>query len=153
MARPSKSLRQHKHDRTYRPDRHALRVEDDAYEGDIPDPPDDLSQDELAVWSLVVETSPEGMLRRIDESKLIGCCQWYGEYCKVMRALRPMEATDTEYYRLIQMAAISWKHFAASSSQFGMSPLDRNRLKMPPAEKKEDDPLDTLGLIGAPRAS
>lgn len=152
MARPPKSLRQHKRDRTYRADRHGDRVPDEAFDGDL-ERPDDLSVDELAVWQLVVDTSPEGVLRAIDASELTGCCWWYGEYCKAMRAMRPMRVTVKAYYRLANLAAIAWKHFAAAASRFGMTPADRARLKMIPKQEKADDPLESLKLIGAPRAS
>ena len=149
MGRPPKSLKQHKQDRTYRADRHGSRVSDAAFEGDLPTRPDDLSVDELAVWELVVNTSPEGLLRSIDESELRGCCEWYGEYRKVMGAMRPMRATAKAYYRLANLAAIAWKHFAAAASRFGMTPADRARLKMMPKAVKEDDAMETLKLMGA----
>jgi len=130
-----------------------MRVDDRDFDGDLPERPSDLSVDELAVWDLVVNTSPEGVLRAIDESELTGCCWWYGEFCKAMRAMRPMKATQKAYYRLSNLAAIAWKHFAAAASRFGMTPADRARLKLTPQAKPDEDPLDKLGLIGAPRAS
>lgn len=105
------------------------------------------------MWCLVVDTSPEGVLRAIDATELTGCCWWYGEYIKAMQAMRPMRPTAKAYYRLANLAAIAWKHFAAAASRFGMTPADRARLKLSPPESKDDDPLDALGLIGAPRAS
>lgn len=149
----AKSKSQHKRDRTYRADRHAELVEDSDFAGDLPERPDDLTADEVAVWELVTTTSPEGLLRAIDASELTGCCWWYGEYCKVMRAMRPMEAIEKDYYRLANLAAISWKHFAAAASRFAMTPADRARMKVAPKQEKVDDPLDALKLIGASRAS
>lgn len=153
MGRPPKPTNQHKRDRTFRVDRHGARVRDEQFAGDLPERPADLSADEVAVWELVVGTSPDGVLRAIDESELTGCCWWYGEYCKAMRAMRPMKVTAKAYYRIANLAAIAWKHFAAAASRFGMTPADRAKLKMTPPEKQDEDPLDALGLIGAPRAS
>lgn len=153
IGRPPKSVAKHKRDRTFRADRHGLRVDDSAFDGDLPERPSDLTVDELSVWDLVAQTSPDGVLRAIDGSELTGCCWWYGEYCKAMRAMRPMKVTDEAYYRLSQLAAIAWKHFAAAASRFGMTPADRARLKLAAPEKTDDDPLNALGLIGAPRAS
>lgn len=147
-----KTIARHKRDGTYRRDRHGDRVDDSDFEGDLPERPADLSVDELSVWELVLGTSPDGVLRAIDESELIGCCWWYGEYCKAMRCMRPMKATAKAYYRLANLAAIAWKHFAAAASRFGMTPADRARLKMTKADEKQEDPLEALKLIGAKRA-
>jgi phage terminase small subunit len=153
LGRPAKSLHQHHRERTFRADRHGSRVRDEQFNGDLPERPSDLSADEVAVWELVVNTSPDGVLRAIDATELTGCCWWYGEYCKAMNAMRPMKATAKAYYRLANLAAIAWKHFAAAASRFGMTPADRTRLKLTAPVKEDDDPLDALGLIGAPRAS
>lgn len=147
-----KSKSRHKRDGTFRADRHASLVDDRDFDGDLPERPADLSVDELAVWELVVGSSPDGVLRAIDQTELTGCCWWYGEYSKAMRAMRPMEVTDTEYYRLSQLAAIAWKHFAAAASRFGMTPADRSRLKVAVTERKQEDPLEALKLIGARHA-
>lgn len=150
MARPRKPKAKHIRDGTYREDRHGAMVDDSDFDGDLPERPADLSVDELAVWELVINSSPEGVLRAIDEAELTGCCWWYGEYCKVMRAMRPMKVTVKAYYRLASLAAIAWKHFAAAASRFGMTPADRARLKTAPSKPKDDsDPLATLKLLGA----
>lgn len=149
-GRQPKSKSRHRREGTFRADRHADRVDDRDFDGELPERPDDLSVDELAVWSLVVDTSPSGVLRAIDQSELVGCCWWYGEFCKAMRTMRPMRATVKSYYRLSNLAAIAWKHFAAAASRFGMTPADRARLKvMPSKAKDETDPLEALKIVGA----
>jgi P27 family predicted phage terminase small subunit len=145
-----KSRSKHKRDGTFRADRHAALVDDSDFNGDLPERPADLSADELAVWDHVVETTPEGVLRLIDESELIGLCFWYGEYRRAIAAMRGMRITAKAYYRTIQLAAIAWKHFAAAASRFGMTPADRARLKIAPSKPKDDgDALENLKLVGA----
>lgn len=100
-----------------------------------------------------MNTSPEGVLRSIDTSELVGLCHWYGEWGRIMGLMRETRITDKKYFRLATLAAIAWKHFAAAASRFGMTPADRAKLKLAPSESKQDDPLESLKLIGAPLAS
>src|SRR5688572_26013881 len=133
-----KSRSRHKRDGTFRADRHAALVDDRDFDGDLPERPADLTADEVQVWSHVVDTSPDGVLRRIDESELIGLCHWYGEYRRLMDLMRKTKVTAKAYFRLATLAAIAWKHFAAAASRYGMTPADRARLKFAPSEKKPD---------------
>lgn len=146
----AKSKSRHKREGTFRADRHAAMVDDRDFAGDLPDRPGDLSPVEAEIWGHVVETTPAGILRRIDESELIGMVHWYGEYRRCMDEARRTSIAAKKYYRLIQMATMAWKHFAAAASRFGMTPADRARLKTMPAKTKEaDDPLESLKLLGA----
>lgn len=149
-GRPPKSKAQHKRDGTFVPSRHANRLDDSAFAGELPPCP--LTGTAAELWAQVVKASPEGQLRAIDESHLAGLCKWGSEYERINDALRDVDPVDPAHYRLLCAAAMAWKHFAAASSRFGMTPVDRARLKAPAVEQKEDDPLSALALYGAKHA-
>lgn len=126
------------------------RMDDSAFAGELPPCP--LKGVAAELWAQVVASSPEGVLRAIDAPHLAGMCRWGAEYHRASTALAKTAPTNPAHYRLMLAAAMAWKHFAAASSRFGMTPIDRARLKSVPKDEKQDDPLHALKLIGAKQA-
>ena len=108
-----------------------------------------MTASELAVWDRVVGTAPDGILRAIDEAELIGLCNWYGEWKRLMDLMRQTDVEQKAYFRYATLAAIAWKHFAAAASRFGMTPADRARLRLAPKKEEEEDALSMLQRLGA----
>lgn len=146
-GRTPKSKAQHKRNGTYRKDRHGDRLDDSDFKGELPPCP--LTGLAAEIWAQVVASSPEGQLRAIDALHLEGLCQWGAECQRIQDALRNIDPADAGYYRMLQQMTMAWKHFAAASSRFGMTPVDRARLKAVPKEEKQDDPLSVLKMYGA----
>jgi phage terminase small subunit len=155
MARPPKTTAQHKRDGTFRADRHGDRLDADEFGGSLPhECPAHLTNSYAReIWELVIQSSPPDVLQAIDETHLAGCCWWGGEFHRIADELDNTEPTEPAYYRLQCSAAMAWKHYAAASSRFGMTPIDRARLKVSPKAEESADPLSTLSMIGAKRGA
>ena len=148
-GRKPKTTAAHKRDGTTVKVRHADRVPDAAFPDAKIECPPELSGPAALIWHQVIAALPTDQVKQADVSQLAGLCHWYGEFQKVNEAIAELEVIDPAYYRLMTLAAIAWKHFAAASSRFGMTPVDRARMKMAVETKVEDDALETLKLIGA----
>ncbi len=149
MARPPKSTAAHKRDGTFRDDRHGDRVPD----AEFPDAqlacPEDLSGEAAVAWYRVVKSLPPDYLKQADIDHLAGMCRWLAQFNAISAAMEKIEVTAPPYYKLSMLAGMAWKHFAAASSRFGMTPADRAKLRTPVVEKNRENALETLKLLGA----
>lgn len=150
MGRPSKPTDAHKRDGTYKKSRHGNRVPDsDFAEATDLNCPDDLSGHASEAWLRIIGVLPKERLKQADAELLAGMCHWLGEFSKIREAMRGMEVTSQNYYKLTILAQMTWKAFKDCAGSFGMTPSDRARLKFVVEQKVEDDALETLKLIGA----
>lgn len=120
---------------TYRQDRQGNRLDAATLPGTLNKPPD-LSPDAAALWDAITATLPPGTLASIDAAGLTACCQWFARWRDLDRRL---QAGDGDEYKLLTLAAVASKQFAALAGKFGLSPCDRAKLTAapPPANPVE----------------
>ncbi len=147
MARPPKTTAQHIKDGTYQPCRHSRRVDAIIQNSDMPPPPEELGEYGKEMWLDVCESLPKEVLVKIDVFQLLGMCEWWQQWRELQKAIATCnDVLDPTYYKLNQMTAVVWKHFAAASSRFGMTPSDRAKIKITEKEKDDGDPLTLLKM-------
>jgi phage terminase small subunit len=132
MGRPPKLTSELKLYGGFRKERHAGRV-DELIGGSEPVKPD-LDDVASSVWDLVVTCLPAGVKSAIDAPALAGMCQWYSRYVSLMERLKGVEG-DKDEYRMIVMCSQAWKQFEGLAGRFGLSPVDRAKLKVPPRDE------------------
>ena len=143
----AKPTTQHKRDGTYRADRHGRRADAVIGKTELPTPPEHLKADAVAMWYEVCESLPPEVLVRLDMYQLTGMCEWWQQWRDLQKAIDSCnDVLDPTYFKLNQMCAIVWKHFAAASSRFGMTPTDRAKIKIAEKEKDDGDPLTLLKM-------
>lgn len=148
-GRKPKTTAAHKRDGTARKVRHADIVPESSFADATREAPVELSAEAALIWHATIAALPSDQIKQADVNQLAGMCHWYAEFQKVNAAAAEFEVFDPAYYRLMTLAAIAWKHFAAASSRFGMTPVDRARMKIAIETKTEDDALESLKLVGA----
>lgn len=129
-GRPPKPIGAHKASGTFRPHRHADRVE---VKPGSPPPPDWLEGDALDFWNQAVPMLEDmGVVAEIDAAMLGGlCCNW-SNWRKEQQAY---DAGDGHIYRL----SCAWKMFDSVASKFGFTPSDRAKLSV--SSNGDDDEL------------
>jgi hypothetical protein len=146
----AKSVAEHKRDRTYRRDRHANRDEAGAVHGK-PKMPRRVPSSARWIWRLVVASYPAESLSPLDSVALEGLCRWWARWHTFDSRLDTEPGSKAEYLNAM-LAVASWKQVEKLAVRFGMSVLDRCRLRTPPVKAKDEtDPLEQLKLVGAQR--
>ena len=146
-GRPPKPTRQHKRDGTYQNSVHGNRVDMEIRGGNMPPPPESLKEFAREMWLDICEQLPPDVLAKMDAYQLMGMCEWWQQWRDIQKAIDTCnDVFDPAYFRLNQMAAIVWKHFAAAASRFGMTPSDRAKIKIVEKEKDDGDPLTALKM-------
>lgn len=138
-GRPPKPTADHKRDGTYQKCRHEDRADESLAIGK-PQKPDFADDRASKLWDLIVIGLPEKAQATLDTPLLIGLCRWWCRWLDFMQKMDDTES-DVEHYKLMVMAAAAWKQFATLASRFGMSPVDRARLKIGGGKAEPDDPL------------
>lgn len=116
----------------FRSARHAGRV-DELIGGTEPVKPE-LDDVASSVWDLVVTCLPADAKSSMDSPALAGMCQWYSRYVSLMQRLQDA-AGEKDEYRLIVMCSQAWKQFEGAAGRFGLTPVDRAKLKVPPKDE------------------
>lgn len=143
MARPPKPTAAHKRDGTFRADRHGDRV-DASFPTGLPVKPHDLPPESEWLWNHLVENMPAEQIALIDRTAMESACIWYAHWKRFDALL--MQSPDPEIFK---MASQSWGRLEKLFSKFGMSPLDRARLRAPAKKESEEDALSQLKLVSA----
>lgn len=145
MKGKRKITSEHKRDGTFRPDRNGNRLDAMPMTGKLPLPPEILGEHGKILWFDVCSQLPEDALAKIDAFQLQGMCEWWQQWREIQEAIKACsDVLDPSYYKLNQMSAVVWKHFAAASSRFGMTPYDRSKIKVDKTEQDDGDPLTAL---------
>jgi phage terminase small subunit len=127
-GRPPKTTAELKLYGGFRADRHGTRI-DELIGGTEPVKPE-LDDVGSSVWDLVITCLPRESKSALDAPALAGMCQWYSRYVSLMDRL-VASVGEKEEYRLIVMTSMAWKQFEGSAARFGLSPVDRAKLKAP----------------------
>lgn len=142
----AKSNSEHRRDGTFKPSRHARRVE--LTSDGPPKIPSGLSADGRRLWRLVLDRLPKEAIDKLDGPTLEGACRWYSEMLDSLKRLR--EETDpSKRYAATILAATCSRQFAAFAAKLGMSPVDRLKLQNKQEAPPEQNPLEALRLIVA----
>ncbi len=139
-GRPRKPTSLHKLEGTFENCVHGNRVDELLAIGS-PVKPDWLTGPASECWDLVVGGLPSNATATIDGPMLEALCFWYAEfrYCAAkMHAVgtNPMDEMD-----LLKRCERATKLFGSAACRFGMTPSDRAKLTLLPANSKETDPL------------
>jgi phage terminase small subunit len=110
---------------TYRPDRHANRIDETAVAG-TPQKPDWLDADAAWLWDLVCNGYQRGILKEVDTAALAGACRWWAEWRKWDRELA---AGAENRYKTTVGASMAWTQFSKIAGRLGLSPSDRTKLR------------------------
>ena len=141
MAFPTKSTAEHERDGTIRT-RHRDR-QDIALAVGEPQKPLDMTPIASRLWDDILDGRPDGFKSQCDWAELAAMCMTYSDYVEVSQEAR--EATDRKVrYTLRCEAAMLWKCFKSSSSEFGLNPAARCKLKAEPSKKPKNDPISTF---------
>jgi len=145
-GRPPKTNAEHKLQGTYRADRHGDRLDEVIAHG-IPAKPPGLDPQGSILWDLIVDALPPAAQCLVDSAMLTGACRWWSLWREYDRQL---DAGEGDGYRTLMMATMAWKNFDKAAAKFGMSPIDRARLKVGHIEE-EVDPL--IAMLQSRRGS
>lgn len=135
-GRPPKSTEQHLIDGTYRPDRHAKRVDSKVAPASLP-VPGDLGDEAAELWKRIVSSLPKEILTNLDKDSLRVYCETWQIYLKI-QPLFNADPTDKEL-------RITWASLVDKldklGRQFGWSPQTRASLQMPTKNDEDEDPM------------
>ena len=135
-GRPNKSTEQHLLDGTYRPDRHAKRVDSRVAPASMP-VPGDLGDHAAELWKRIVSSLPKEVLTNLDKDALRVYCETWEIYCKV-QPLYQADPIDKEL-RITWTAVVD--KLDKLGRQFGWTPQSRSALQMPSKGDEDEDPM------------
>jgi phage terminase small subunit len=92
------------------------------------------------MWSEVVKGCPPAMLGKVDTAYLEGLCRWWSIWRQYEQLILDGEGNQ---FRLITMAQIAWSNWSKAAAKFGLTPVDRQRLRIA-AETGKQNPLEEL---------
>lgn len=97
--------------------------------------PDGLPPYADAMWEHVIRSIHPDILAESDTSSLEGMCHWYSVWRSHILSIDASE---------LRIAAAAWDRFAAVSIRFGMSPVDRTKIKLTAKPNRKKDPMEEL---------
>jgi phage terminase small subunit len=116
---------------TYRHDRHSARGVPVTGE---PVKPDDLDKYGEQLWAgTIQELIDAGIVKKLDSLMVGELCRWYSAY------RRALNTRQEKAYRRMVMAKMARNVVNAIATRFGMTPVDREKIRRAPSET--DDPL------------
>jgi phage terminase small subunit len=118
----------------YRSDRHGDRADAELSTGS-PVKPDGLPPFASAMWDHVVKAVHSDLLAEADTACLEGMAHWYSVWRSNITSVDASE---------LRTAAAAWDRFAALTIRFGMSPVDRTKIKLQAKDNKPRDPMEEL---------
>lgn len=101
----------------------------------LPSKPTSLPKEESQVWNELLGQIPAELLRRADAYQLQILCECIVTNRSLLKAMRADPADLPNHRAYNQTAA----HISRLSSQFGLSPIDRRRLKFDHASGDDAD--------------
>ena len=137
-GRPRKSLAMHKHEGTYRPERHD-NLQEPAVSGK-PIRPRGLNYQERWIWDLVAAN----WMGEIDTAQLRELCQFWSLMHESLK-LAKKDPTDSD----CRQAAVQYaQQFDRLASKFGLNPRDRAYLAKPRDAGKQTTDDEYFGVVG-----
>lgn len=129
--------------------------------GDMPEPPEHLSDEALEEWERMAGVLHNlGLLYDVDRAALAAYCQVYGRWVQAEKALAVDAKNDpsrhglvskTSNGNLVQNPLVGTANKAAQdlmkyAAEFGMTPSARTRLSVNPGDKKKSKFAGLLGV-------
>jgi len=142
-GRPPKPTAAHKRDGTYKRTRHGNRT-DAPQTSSLPGPPEHFGRDAVLLWCRVVDSLPQETFGEQDFAGLQAACEWWDQYCRLRDSLASLDAAiDPKGYSSVFNCVVkASQRFESLMARFGLSPVDRARLRLAP--KEEADGLSLL---------
>lgn len=145
-GRPPKPTKEHKRDGTYRPHRHADRS-DVLYEQSVPARPDGLGEHGSRLWDQIVDNTPSAVMRIVDTTKLARVCRLWQQWIELDSLIASGDDDCKTWDRWLKVGA-QWDRL---SSDFGIGPASRARIKATPLPQSVDSPMAQLQRMLAQR--
>lgn len=139
-----KPTKEHKAIGTYRPGRHAGRVDDD-FKGEIGEPPEDLPETAKLFWRDFVASAPAGVLVAADRPALRQCAWWFARVKQVERQIQRKPSNLLLGNSLIGAS----KEYLKWLSKLGATPTDRAKVRKADPTPSHDDPFEALKRMTA----
>jgi phage terminase small subunit len=73
-----------------------------------------------------------------DTESLASMCKWYNEYRRIAFSVEKMSPMDDNYRTLLYAMATAFRQFSDMAGRFGLTPVDRAKLKVEPTERKDE---------------
>ena len=127
-----KTNHQRKLEGTYENSRHGMALEEITQAG-LPVPPKPLSPRQMQIWNMIVENTAPDVLNQVDSMMLYGAARWFEKF-EMWDEMPEKEGMDQ--YKADTMAAMCWTKFQAICAKFGLSPMDRSKIKLDPTQQK-----------------
>lgn len=135
-------------DKNYRPSRHFDRaMESDPYEAGKVDISAELGDDEAALWMWghFQKHVPPSVIRPNDRAALVTICRQWSLVDRLYKAY----SEDLENRLLGNQYSKALELWLRQAQKFGLSPVDRQKLRATVEEGGEVDPMaEMLGIVG-----
>ena len=135
MGRPPKTTSELKLTGTWRADRHGDRA--DVTPQGRPVKPDDLDADAADLWDAIIDGCLARGADSADAPALSSMCRWWSVYIRCDRKM----AGDDPNYKAGVLASMAYKQFSQMAAKFGLTPVDRAKLKMDPGALQDERAL------------
>ena len=134
MGRRPKPLKLAVLDGTYRLDRNKLSPT----AGGKLAKPAELGRYGSKLWDQVLPHAESVGGGECDSESLAGMCRWYNDYRRIQAALVKVSPTNDKYRGLLYSMATAWRAFVDMAGRFGLTPVDRAKLRVDPKEEKDE---------------
>lgn len=142
QGRKPKLTSKHKLDGTYRPDRHAARLESVQVSASPHrlTPPDSLREDGKQQWRTVVDSLPGNVLKTCDEGKIHQLCFIRQQLNDLQLAIESAPLDTSLLHVYVKLSS----QYDRIGRQFGLSPIDRASLRVEEPKETVDPFLEFL---------
>lgn len=148
MGRPPKPTAEHLRLGTFRPERHATRLDTMQTDDGPPIIKPDLPPTASEFWDTAAKSLGRA-LRPSDAALLESCARWWARLLDLQRRL---EAGGDDERETQQMAAAASRQFAALLGRLGLSPTDRAKVStVAPGKPADPSPLKALAAMQNPK--
>jgi len=101
----------------------------------LPSRPIDLTKEENQIWTDLMNQIPNDLLRRVDSHNLKTVCELIALKDRLGLSMK----NDPEDMRIVAKYLSTCQQINRLSSQYGLSPIDRRRMKLDAKDEESDD--------------
>ena len=138
-----KTNHQRREEGIYENSRHGNALEEITTPG-LPVPPKKLSPRQRDIWNMIVDNTAPEVLNQVDSMMLYGAARWFEKFEQWDEA-PAKEGMDA--YKADVMASMCWKQFTAICAKFGLTPMDRAKIKLDPDQQGRKKKQTLEGLL------
>ena len=129
MARPPKPIARLELEGGYRPDRHGS----EPMAKGVLVKPKWLTGEASRLWDQLEEQVTEWGAGEVDAANLAGLCRWWA----IWRGIDSRLESNPDRRDIVR-ASMAWKQFTQCAARFGLSPVDRARMRTEAKGEKAD---------------